>query len=76
MTVAALTLTRTGHNFHRVRRPVERLVQQILNECRDVEAQALLNLLESHQQQRASLTTYHDSLQRALKSADHAQAAA
>lgn len=75
MTVAAITTTRTGHNFDRVRSPVERLAQQLLNECRDIEAQALLSLLESHMQQRVALTDYHDRLQRALKFADALAAA-
>lgn len=76
MKQAALSTARTGHNFHRVRAPALRLVETLLNECRDVEAQALLNLLASHQQQRGMLTDYHNSLQRALKASAHQQAAA
>lgn len=65
----ALSITRTSAAYHRVRGPAERLAERLLHECRDVEAQAVLNLLESHYWQRRSLTDYHNRLQLALRRA-------
>lgn len=66
--VAALSLGRTSLGFHRVRGPAERLAERLINECRDRDAQIILDLLDSHRRQRSTLTGYHDSLQRALRS--------
>lgn len=62
----ALSTARTSDAYHRARGPAERLAQRLLLECRDVEAQAVLNLLKSHQGQRLTLTDYHNRLQLAL----------
>lgn len=63
----ALSITRTSAAYHRVRAAAERVAERLLAECRDVEAQAVLNLLRSHHGQRAQLTDYHNHLQRALQ---------
>lgn len=63
----ALSITRTTAAYTRVRGPAERLAKRLMLECRDVEAQAVLNLLQSHQSQRTHLTDYHNRLQRALQ---------
>lgn len=63
---AAFSLTRTSSAYRRVRTAAERLADRLLNECRDTEAQALLDLLASHEGQRKMLVQYHQSLQRAL----------
>jgi hypothetical protein len=62
----ALSITRTSAAYQRVRAPAERLAERLLLECRDLEAQAVLNLLRSHHGQRSQLTDYHNRLQLAL----------
>lgn len=65
--IAALSLGRTSAAYHRARGPALRLVDRLLAECRDADAQVLIRLLESHEGQRRTLTDYHNRLQRALK---------
>ena len=69
----ALSITRTSAAYTRVRAPAERLAERLLSECRDVEAQAVLNLLRSHHGQRSQLTDYHNRLQLALQHARHTE---
>ena len=59
---APTSIFRPTAAYARVRLPVERLIATLENECRDVEAQALRDLLASHRQQRISLVGYHRRL--------------
>jgi hypothetical protein len=59
---APASIFRPSAAYKRVRLPVERLVETLEHEGREMEAQAVRNLLESHQQQRGSLTDYHRRL--------------
>ena len=59
---APASIYRPSTAYARVRLPVERLVEGLEHEGRELEAQALRNLLESHRQQRAALTDYHRRL--------------
>ncbi len=48
--------------YKRVRLPVEYLVNRLERECRDQEAQALRDLLQSHRHQRLALQHCHREL--------------
>lgn len=56
------SIFRAPASYDRVRLPVEHLVEKLEDEGREMDAQVLRNLLESHRQQRLSLTDYHRRL--------------
>jgi len=49
---------RATASYDRVRLPVERLVEKLEDEGREMEAQAVRNLLFNHQCQRVALASY------------------
>lgn len=57
--MSAPSIFRAPPSYQRVRLPVERLVERLEHEGREMEAQSLRDLLDSHQGQRQALTDAH-----------------